>query len=499
VLPFALVTAVAEASLSLSSSLVVLGYALASAALLLGVAAALFLPWSRLPSWLTVAVPVVDVAFVLTLILGTGSASSGVGIIILVPLVWSTLHHRRWESLVVVAGIVVVEIITGLTPVRVSDAALLRRIVFWTALGLLISIATHALRDRLQRSLDQRETSLQQTVAFADASEKLTRLLDPEDVLAVAVQLAAELVAPAGATGRRAQYNHLEGEMMRVVAQFDETGQAVTQPFPWAELPNMVEVLTTGRTTQLPLDPERCGPTVRALVESLEVTNSVYIPLHYAGKIDGVLSVPMRGGAIAPEHLDYCSAFGNLVDLALENAYVHRALEEQAITDNLTGLPNQRAFGQLITNPPGRMDVAILVIDLDGLKRVNDTLGHRAGDEMLVYAAHAMHSALRHGDVVARTGGDEFAALLFGASPAGAVLVGQRILANVAALPAGPLNPSLSIGIALGGPDDDLHQLLAAADQAMYRAKREGGGRMAVAGSAAGEDLYVGDDEDSVA
>jgi GGDEF domain-containing protein len=79
------------------------------------------------------------------------------------------------------------------------------------------------------------------------------------------------------------------------------------------------------------------------------------------------------------------------------------------------------------------------------------------------------------------------------------VLVGQRILANVAALPAGPLNPSLSIGIALGGPDDDLHQLLAAADQAMYRAKREGGGRMAVAGSAAGEDLYVGDDEDSVA
>jgi hypothetical protein len=405
VLPFALVTAVAEASLSLSSSLVVLGYALASAALLLGVAAALFLPWSRLPSWLTVAVPVVDVAFVLTLILGTGSASSGVGIIILVPLVWSTLHHRRWESLVVVAGIVVVEIITGLTPVRVSDAALLRRIVFWTALGLLISIATHALRDRLQRSLDQRETSLQQTVAFADASEKLTRLLDPEDVLAVAVQLAAELVAPAGATGRRAQYNHLEGEMMRVVAQFDETGQAVTQPFPWAELPNMVEVLTTGRTTQLPLDPERCGPTVRALVESLEVTNSVYIPLHYAGKIDGVLSVPMRGGAIAPEHLDYCSAFGNLVDLALENAYVHRALEEQAITDNLTGLPNQRAFGQLITNPPGRMDVAILVIDLDGLKRVNDTLGHRAGDEMLVYAAHAMQSALRHGDVVARTGG----------------------------------------------------------------------------------------------
>jgi diguanylate cyclase (GGDEF)-like protein len=497
VLPFALVTGFAEASLVLTAATASLAYALVSAGLWCAIGAALFLPWERMPPWLTVLMPLTLVGVVLTLVLATGSPSSGVGIIILVPLVWSTLHHRRWESFVVVAGMVVVEFITGLTPMRITDAALFRRVVFFTALGLVITFATHELRNRLQRLLAQGETSLERTAAFADAAEELTRLLHPDEVLQAATQLAAEMVTPPG-SARRAQYNRVDGDLMHVVAQFDDAGIVIKEPFPWAEQPNLVEVLRTGKTMQCPVDPERTGPVVRSLIEQTGVTNSVYIPVHLKGRIHGVLSVPMRGRTIPAELLGYCSAFGHLVELALENATVHTALEEQATTDNLTGLPNQRAFGRIITNPPGRMEFSILVIDLDSLKGVNDTLGHRAGDEMLVYAAAAMEGALRQGDVVARIGGDEFAALLFGADRTEALKVGERILANVAALPPGPLTPSLSIGVALGSPEDDFHQVLAEADLAMYRAKRDGGGRVTLSSSGAGEDLHVRDDEDSV-
>jgi diguanylate cyclase (GGDEF)-like protein len=481
-----------------------MGWAMVSVALYGLTAASFFLPWSRLPAWSTVFVPLLEVVWVITLVLATGSATSGVGIIILVPLAWSTLYHRRWESFVVVAAIVAAEVILSFTPVRVSDVAIFRRVIFWSALGLVIAVATHSLRDRLQYALNQREASLRRTVAFADAAEELTSLLHPDEVLSAATRLAAELVSPHAATARRAQYNRIEGDMVRVVAQYDENGQSITEAFPLAEQPNLVGVLRTGKVTQLPVDTGGAGPAVRAIIEQLGVTSSVYIPIHHNGRIDGVLTVSMRGGTVPAELLDYCNALGHLIELALDNAHIHTELEAQATTDNLTGLPNQRAFGQIITNPPGRIEFSILVIDLDSLKNVNDTLGHRAGDEMLVYAAEAMEHALRQGDVVARIGGDEFAALLYGTSRDDALLVGQRILDNIAALPQTPLTPSLSIGIALGSPEDDFHQVLAAADLAMYRAKRDGGGRVEIASaasasaSAAGENLDIRHDKDSI-
>jgi diguanylate cyclase (GGDEF)-like protein len=481
VLPFALVFAFAEASLTLSPSSVSLGDALISVVLLGAVAGALFLPWDRLPAALAVSVPLATVLFVLTLVLATGAATSGVGIIILVPLIWTVLYHRRWESFVVVAAIVLTEIVTSLVPIHVTDVVIFRRVVFWVALGMLISVATHALRDRLQRSLEEREASLRRSVAFGAAAEELTILLNPAEVLAAAVRLAATLVSPPGTRGRRAQYIRSDGALVHVVAQFDETGMTITEPFPLAEQPNLVEVFRSGVTVQLAVDPEAAGPIVRSLIASTGVTNSVYIPVHVEGRIDGILSVPMRGRSVDSDLVDFCRTFGHLVELALGNAFVHRALEEQATSDKLTGLPNRRAFDHLMMNRTWRTGYSIVAIDLDGLKRVNDTLGHGVGDQMLVQSADAMRGALRQGDVVARIGGDEFAAFLIGANHNDALLVGQRILDSVSSLPPDLLGPSLSIGIAIGDPDSNPLDVLGAADQAMYRAKRDGGGHIVVA------------------
>jgi diguanylate cyclase (GGDEF)-like protein len=374
------------------------------------------------------------------------------------------------------------ELVTSLTPIQAADAVLVRRIVFWTALGLLIAIGTNALRSRLRGSIHQGEENLQRIIGFAAAAEELTTHLDPDEVLTVACRLAAELISPDGAPSRRAQYSRVVGEMLHAVAQYDEAGIAIVAPFPVSEQPNVVEALELDSVIRRRLDPECFGPTAREIIRALGVTESVYIPIHSAGAIDGVLSVPMRGTSIAPDLLDFCRAFGHLVELALGNAYVHQDLAAQATTDNLTGLPNQRAFATLMANPPGRTKFAVMAIDLDGLKDVNDLGGHGAGDQMLIEAAYILENAIRQGDVVARIGGDEFAVFLFDATDADAISVGQRILANADRSAPGAPRPSLSIGIAAGGPLTDPVGLLGAADKAMYNAKSAGGSCLSVAG-----------------
>jgi diguanylate cyclase (GGDEF)-like protein len=188
--------------------------------------------------------------------------------------------------------------------------------------------------------------------------------------------------------------------------------------------------------------------------------------------------VPMRGMSVALESLDHCRVFGNLVELALGNAHLHSGLERQAITDNLTGLPNRRAFDRLIRNRRDGSNFSIISVDVDGLKDINDTHGHGVGDEILVLAAQVLQRSLRPGDLVARIGGDEFAVFLVGATNDDATQVGQRILALIRELPSAPLL-SVSIGIASGGPSTDPRGVLAESDGAMYGAKRNGGAQFA--------------------
>ena len=156
VAPFALVTALAEVSLALPPGVQSQSAVIASIVLLLAVAASFALPWPRLPAWATVLVPLAYTGWVLALILAAGE-TAGVGIVILVPLVWTALFHQRWESACVVVAIVAVEVITSLVPTADADSVIARRVLLWAGLGTLISVATHGLRDRIAHS--QRESA----------------------------------------------------------------------------------------------------------------------------------------------------------------------------------------------------------------------------------------------------------------------------------------------------------------------------------------------------
>jgi len=190
--PFAAVAVLAEASLALPPGPQSPWAVVASIVLLLAVAAAFLLPWPRLPSWLPVVVPLAYTGSVLALILAAG-ATSGVGIVILVPLIWTALFHRRWESACIVAAIVAVEVIISLTPVAVADAVIARRVLLWALLGTLLSVATHGLRDRIARSQAERDR-------LQDQLTELTVIEDRERIAAVLRDQVIQQVFAAGLT-----------------------------------------------------------------------------------------------------------------------------------------------------------------------------------------------------------------------------------------------------------------------------------------------------------
>ncbi|MEV4346785.1 GGDEF domain-containing protein [Actinoplanes sp. NPDC049596] len=157
-------------------------------------------------------------------------------------------------------------------------------------------------------------------------------------------------------------------------------------------------------------------------------------------------------------------------------------LRHQALYDGLTGLANRTHFHEQVGSAllqVRREDVSLLLIDLDGFKTVNDTLGHAAGDVLLAGVGSKLTACVRPGDVVARLGGDEFAVLLRECDGEGAEHTSQRILRELAepvVFEDSAVRANASIGIACAVLGDDVESLLRDADLAMYAAKREGKG-----------------------
>lgn len=147
-------------------------------------------------------------------------------------------------------------------------------------------------------------------------------------------------------------------------------------------------------------------------------------------------------------------------------------LRHRASTDPLTGLGHRGAFQEALGASHRRpIATAVALCDLDRFKELNDRLGHQAGDRALVAAVRALEGALRRGDLLFRLGGDEFAALLAVRDEREALAAARRMRAAVAASDAGL---TVSIGVAVSGPDEGDESLVGRADRALYAAKRDG-------------------------
>jgi diguanylate cyclase (GGDEF)-like protein len=163
---------------------------------------------------------------------------------------------------------------------------------------------------------------------------------------------------------------------------------------------------------------------------------------------------------------------------------LNNELRQLAQHDALTGLPNRLLFKEFASRAFQRAKrgepLAVLLVDLDRFKRVNDTLGHQIGDTLLCEVTARLRSAVRKVDDVARMGGDEFAIVQVGSEqPQSAELVAQRVIKRLSApyaIGGYDMAIGVSVGIALAGRGvDDVDSLTRNADIALYRAKHEGG------------------------
>jgi diguanylate cyclase (GGDEF)-like protein len=233
-------------------------------------------------------------------------------------------------------------------------------------------------------------------------------------------------------------------------------------------------------------------PSARRLFEPLTGEPARFSAAHLVLIEMGMLAPPaviawhaIRRAAIPPAPAVGAAIASVVLAAYLGNLVLQRGvIERRAEHDELTGLPNRMLFGDRLSRAlaHGRrndLPVAVMFVDLDRFKEVNDSLGHSAGDELLRHAAARMRSCVRDEDTVARIGGDEFALLLpYVSGIDGAVLVARRLLAAFAEpveLGGQPVVVTPSIGVSLFPQDGaDAEAIVEGADAAMYRAKERG-------------------------
>jgi len=175
----------------------------------------------------------------------------------------------------------------------------------------------------------------------------------------------------------------------------------------------------------------------------------------------------------------------------LRNALLYYRALRSAYTDPLTGLYNRTALTDAFQrewklSQRQQTPLSLLVLDIDHFKRINDTHGHAAGDAALVKIAKCLRQTVRGSDMLFRYGGEEFVVLLSNTASDGAELLAQRLLYRIATMDCSDIAPGLritaSIGVAtLNHPEETPEQMLKRADEALYRAKRQGRNRVEVA------------------
>jgi diguanylate cyclase (GGDEF)-like protein len=197
------------------------------------------------------------------------------------------------------------------------------------------------------------------------------------------------------------------------------------------------------------------------------------------GEAHGTLVLAGAQPAPVPgETLELLELIGAQAATCLRTAELLRSLRERAARDPLTGLGHHATFHEALAASHRRPRTAVLICDVDGFKRLNDTFGHQRGDAVLRAVAGALGGALRRGDTLFRIGGDEFAALVAVDGDAEALEAGLRLRAAVAEA---DLGVTVSIGAAVAAEGEADAAVVARADRALYDVKARGRDGVAVA------------------
>ena len=343
------------------------------------------------------------------------------------------------------------------------------------------------------RLLDRAQGLAGELRSLLDMSGELAHSLDP---MTVADLIAKHLAGAMGFDQCAISYWDRPGDRILTWGYFPDSSTAELQPsFELAGFPATRRVLEEKATIVVDVDDPASD---RAEVGFLVGTGDhvmVMLPLVAKGEAIGLVELISHDPVeVDPARLDLARSMANEAAMALENAKLYEDARKLADHDHLTGFYNHRFLHErlgeeLVRAQRSGAPMSLLMIDLDDFKLVNDTFGHLFGDRVLVWAAELIRSSLRLSDVPARYGGDEFAVILPDTSAAQAAAVVERMLAAFrdrafASSTRGLVPVAASIGQATFPADARTGQdLIAAADEAMYRAKGSGGHAAARAGA----------------
>lgn len=221
---------------------------------------------------------------------------------------------------------------------------------------------------------------------------------------------------------------------------------------------------------------------------------SLMVLMRASGTVVGILHlIRSHGPPLVDDDRKLAELVATEAAAAIYNARLYEQTQRLAVTDPLTGLANHRHFRESLGLEIARASrlgyaVGLLMLDVDNFKRVNDTLGHPVGDEVLKSIASVLRGNLRQTDLAARYGGEEFAIVLPGLGARGVRAVGEKLRRAVGAMRpiavpgASPLHVSISIGgVSVSPPGLDAADMIRVADSELYAAKRQGRNMVCVA------------------
>jgi signal transduction histidine kinase len=289
------------------------------------------LPPRRFPTFKWGVWGVIYVASVAFLMLAVGGIDTGLGSLLMIPIVGVALYGRRSESALVVAAVIFALLSVSLTGPHLA-ASTARRVVLFGSIAATLSISVHVLRERLVRANTQTTRLLEQAEAINAAARRLASLLDPQAITALGTELAAQIASPPGTRNRRALYLRVEEELVLVGSQFHDAGDAVRDHWSLDDDPALKEAVQTKRPVSARIEPALVGPTGRGVLKATGVTHGAWVPVCPDGSLHGVLAVA-SSVPVPDDCMDRCVALGHLLELALSNWSAHQMLEHQATAD----------------------------------------------------------------------------------------------------------------------------------------------------------------------
>lgn len=379
----------------------------------------------------------------------------------------------------------------------------------------------HEKRDYLEiyeRNLELEREIAERTEELNDANKRMFTLQHIWEMMNSSTPLENVLEAIVNSTQGELGYMHCaiirkckdeEGDYMHIVAQSHDSlierlndiigGAGIqTRRLNYSEESVFADTMkrrTIVQTKSIDLSlssvlPDLSPEIVEKVVSDQPVKSVIVVPLTGQEKEFGWFCVFSSREELASAEMDFLALFAKQIEMAITIADLFQVVRNQAVTDALTGLYNRRYFEEALEKEVQRakrqkQPFSVIGIDLDYLKKINDTYGHNFGDLAIKTIANVLKSNARSVDVPARIGGEEFNVLLPGISSEGALIAAERIRKSIEAVEIdtiGHITGSLGVATYFEH-SENVEELMELTDQAMYTSKREGRNRVTLAQS----------------